>query len=42
MGKGLHPNMRPEMQVIKPTIASEVKGASQTKPMLGQGRAGIK
>ena len=30
-----NPNIRPEKQVIKPIISSEVKGASQTKPRLG-------
>ena len=28
--------------ILKPTIASEVKGTSQTKPRLGQGATGIK
>ena len=42
IGKGLDPNIRSEKQVIKPIIALEVKGLSQIKPRLGQGRAGIK
>ena len=42
LGKGLNPNIRPEKQVIRPNIASEVKGVSQIKPRLGQGRAGTK
>ena len=41
IGKGSDPNMLPEKQVIKP-ITSEMKGVTQTKPRLGQGRAGIK
>ena len=40
--KGLDPNIIPEKWVIKPIIASEVKGVSQNKPRLGQGRTGIK
>ena len=40
--KGIDPNIRPEKQVIKPIISSEVKSVSETKPRLCQGRAGIK
>ena len=40
--KGIDPNIRLEKQVMKPIITSEVKGISQVKPRLGQGRAGIK
>ena len=40
--KGIDPSVQPEKQVIKPIIASEVKGTTQNKPRLGQGRAGIK
>ena len=40
--KGIDPNIRLEKQVIKPIITSEVKGISQVKPRLCQGRAGIK
>ena len=42
IGKGLDPNILMEKQAIKPIIASEVKGVSQIKPQLSQGRAGIK
>ena len=42
VGKGLDPNLLPEKQVIKPMISSEVKGVSQIKPRLGQGRTGLK
>ena len=41
IGKGLDLNIRPEKQVIKPIIAAEMKGVSQIKPRVGQGRAGI-
>ena len=40
--KGLDPNILPEKQVMKPIISSEVKGVTQNKPRLGQGRTGIK
>ena len=40
--KGIEPNIRMEKQVIKPIITSEVKSVSKIKPILGQGRAGIK
>ena len=40
--KGIDPKVQPEKQVIKPIIASEVKGIIQNKPRLGQGRVGIK
>ena len=40
--KGIDPNIQQEKQVIKPIISSEVKGMTQNKPRLGQGRAGIK
>ena len=42
VGKGLDPNILPEKQVIRPIITSEVKGTSQLKPRLGQGRAGLR
>ena len=38
--KGINPNVQPEKQVI--IISSDVKGVTQNKPRLGQGRAGIK
>ena len=41
IGKGLDLNILPEKQVIKPIVAAEVKGTSQIKPRLGQGRAGL-
>ena len=40
--KGIDPNILPEKQVLKPIISSEVKGVTQNKPRLVQGRAGIK
>ena len=40
--KGIDPNLLPKKQVIKPIITSEVKGVTQIKPRLVQGRAGIK
>ena len=40
--KGIDPNVHPEKQLIKPIVASEAKGVTQNKPILGQGRAGIK
>ena len=40
--KGIDLNIRLGKQVVKPIISSEVKGVSQTKPILGQGKAGIK
>ena len=40
--KGIHPNIRPEKQIIKPIIISEAKGISQVKQRLGQGRACVK
>ena len=40
--KGIDPKVQPEKQVIKPIIFTEVKGITQNKPRLGQGRAGIK
>ena len=40
--KGKDLNVRPENQVIKPIISTEVKGMTQRKPRLEQGRAGIK
>ena len=40
--KGLDPNVLPEIQIIKPIVTSEVKGTSQIKPRLGQGRAGLR
>ena len=39
--KGIDPNIQPEMQVIIPIISSEVKGVTQNKQRLGQGRASI-
>ena len=42
IGKGLNLNKLPGKQVIKPIITSEVKGISQIKPWLGQGRAGLR
>ena len=41
-GKEIDPNILPEKQVIKPMGTSEVKGTSQIKPRLGQGRAGLR
>ena len=40
--KEIYLNIRPEKQVIKPIITSEAKGKSQVKPILDQGRTGIK
>ena len=40
--KGIDSNIRLEKQVINPVTTSEVKGISQIKPRIGQGRAGIK
>ena len=40
--KGISPNVQPEKQVIKPIIVPEVKGITQNKPRLGQGRAGVR
>ena len=40
--KGIDPNIRLEKQVIKPKISCEGKGICQVKPMLDQGRAGMK
>ena len=40
--KGIDPNILLEKQAIKPIISSEIKGASQIKPRLDHGRAGIK
>ena len=42
VGKGLDLNKLPEKQVIKPTVAAEVKGTPQIKPSLSQGRAGLR
>ena len=42
VGKGLDLNIPPEKQVVKPIVAAEVKGISQIKPRLGQGRAGLR
>ena len=42
IGKGLDLNIQPEKWVIKPIVASEVKGISQIKPRLCQGRAGLR
>ena len=41
-GKGSDPNILPGKQVIKPIIASQVKGISQIKSRLGQGGAGLR
>ena len=41
-GKGFRSNILPERQVIKPIVTSEVKGTSQIKPRIGQGRAGLR
>ena len=41
LDKGIDSNILLEKQVIKPIISSEVKGVTQNKPQLGQGRAGI-
>ena len=40
--KGLDLNILPGKQVIKLIVISEVKGTSQIKPRLGQGRAGLR
>ena len=40
--KGKDQNIRLDKHVLKLIISSEVKGISQVKPRLGQGRAGIK
>ena len=40
--KGIDPNILLEKQDINPIISSEMKGVTQNKPRLGQGRAGIK
>ena len=42
IGKGLDLNILPEKQLIKPIITSEAKSIYQSKPSLGQGRAGLK
>ena len=42
VGKGLDPNLQPEKQVLKPLVITKVKEASQIKPKLGQGRAGLR
>ena len=42
IGKGLHANVQPENQVIKPTLDQKTKEVSQIKPRLGQGRAGLR
>ena len=42
IGKVLDPNIRPEKQIKKTIIPSEVKGISQIKPRLGQGRGGLR
>ena len=39
IGKGLGLNVLPEKQVTKPIITSEVKGMSEIKPGIHQGRA---
>ena len=40
--KGIDPNIRPEKLVITPVVTPQAKGISRVKPILGQGRAGIK
>ena len=40
--KGIDSNILSEKQVIKPIISSDIKGVTQIKPRLGQGREGIK
>ena len=43
VGKGLDPNIQPEKQVIKPIVDMKIKkNIPQTKPRLGQGRAGLR
>ena len=42
IGKGLDSNILPERQVIKPIVASEVKGMPTIKPRIGQGWAGLR
>ena len=42
IGKGLDSDIRPKKQVIKPIVTSRVKGTSQIKSRLGQGRAGLR
>ena len=42
VGKGSDPNIQPEKQFLKPLVVKKVKEVSQTKPMLGQGRAGLR
>ena len=42
IGKRLDLNILPEKQMIKPIVASEVKGTSQIKPRLGQGRSDLR
>ena len=42
IGKSLDPNIQPEKQVAKPIAVTKVKDISQIKPMLGQGRIGLR
>ena len=42
ISKGIDPNVQPEKQVIKPIAITKMKEVSQVKPMLGQGRAGLR
>ena len=42
ISKGLDPNILPEKQVTKPIVTSEMKGTSQIKPWVGQGREGLR
>ena len=42
IGKGLDPNIQPEMHVLKPLVVTKAKEVSQIKPRLGQERAGLR